>query len=467
MKILKIVAVIIVATILLYACKKEFSIEAGQISTSAGTWEFADSSILYNGDIDSVSIASTGVTKELHLDGKSKDGTQDFRMVLFADSFQVGTYKASLFQTTFDYSSASQPIYKATQLNGEFVVNVTTINNTTIEGTFSGTAIDSSGKSTTITNGKFKASFSAVISAPTSAGVLGDSLGNCKPAVVNGTYKQGVAVTGENSVQLQVTVAEPGTYSISTSSVNGINFSASGVFASRGVQNILLYASGTPAVEGDQTFAVRYGNSQCAFKVTFLPAAAASGDYFPLSLNSNWKFGMQGGTPEDSTLLKVIDYSLKTQTNTYQTIASYDLSNLSEALDSVYYRKVGGDYFEYKNYSDLLGFDDDLYVESIFLKDDAPVGSTWNSPQIAGTISGMPVSAFATMTILEKGVPVTIGNFNFTDVIKVKYDLYIANSTSPSATMERWFAKNTGEIYNSLTANSLNITNQIADYVVF
>jgi hypothetical protein len=467
MKFSKIVPVFLLASLLFYACKKEFSIEAGDISNSAGTWEFSDSSAFYSGNIDSVSISNTGVTKELHLDGKSLDGSQDFSLVLYSDSFQVGTYKASVFQTTFDYSTPSKTIYKATQLNGEFVVNITTINNTTIEGTFSGTAVDSTGKPASINNGKFKAAFSEVITAPTSVGVLGDSVGNCKPVVINGTYTEGVAVTGENSVQVQVTVAEPGSYSISTSSVNGIMFSSTGTFNSAGVQNILLNASGTPAVAGEQTFAVRYGNSQCAFKITFVPAATASGDYFPLTLNSNWKYSRQGGTTADSTLLKVIDYSYVTPQNTYQTIARYSTLNPAVAVDSSFYRKVNAEYFENKNYRSLFGFDSDVSVEYVFLNDTAAAGSTWKSPNISGTISGVPVSGYAIMTILEKSVPVTIGFFNFPDVIKVRYDFYVANSVSPSATMERWFARNTGEIYNSLSAGSNNRINQLTDYQVF
>jgi hypothetical protein len=69
----------------------------------------------------------------------------------------------------------------------------------------------------------------------------------------------------------------------------------------------------------------------------------------------------------------------------------------------------------------MLGFDNDVSGEFIFLKDNVAAGTTWNSPPISGTISGIPISGFAKMTLLEKAVPITIGSFNFPEVIKIKY----------------------------------------------
>ena len=466
MKLLKIISVVFIASLFFYACKKEFSIEAGGISTAVGTWEFSDNSILYSGNMDSVSIITTGVSKELHLDGKSLDGSENFRMVLYADTFKTGSYAASVFQSTFDYSTPSKSIYKATQLNGEFIVNVTSINNSEIEGTFSGAAKDSSGKLTNINNGKFKAKFSAIITAPTSTGVLGDSLGNCEPVDTNGVYKEGIAMTATNTVQVHVTVTKSGTYSISTPSVNGISFSANGTFTQIGEQNVILNASGTPAVAGEQTFAVRFGNSQCAFKINFLPAASASGDYLPLTLNSNWKYSLEGGSAVDSTFSKVIDYSLNANNNTYQTIATYGVPS-TVAIDSFYYRKPGGDYYQFLDYSTLLGFDNTVSGEFIFLKDNVPAGTTWNSPTISGTIQGIPVSGFAKMTLLEKAVPITVGPYNFPDVMKIKYEYFLEGASNATITIERWFAKNIGEIYNRYSKGIFVKVNQVEDYQIF
>jgi len=466
MKSIKLFSALFLTILFFSACKKEYSIENGVVKTSIGTWQFSDSDTTYTGDMDSVSIVSTGTTKELFLDGKTADGSQNFSMVLFADTFKVGSYKASLFQTTFDFGTASKTIYKALQLNGEFIVNITSLTNSSITGDFSGKVLDSLGRLVNLTNGKFTSKFSGIV-APTSSGVLGDSAGNCRPAVINGVYKEGTTMTPANTAQIQVTVAVPGTYSISTNSVNGIMFSSTGTFNSTGVQSVTLTASGTPALSGDQTFTLNYGNSKCGFKLTFLPAAAASGDYFPLSLNTNWQFSLQGGTTSDSTFSKVIDYKPTFDNKDYQTIARYDVPNFNNAIDSFYYRKPGGDYYQFMNYSTLLGFDNIVTGEFIFLKDNVAAGTTWNSPTISGTILGVPISGYAKMTILEKAVPVTIASFDFPDVIKVKYEYFLLNAPVPAYTMERWFAKNIGEIYNSFTMGPETEIHQIEEFRIY
>ena len=101
-------------------------------------------------------------------------------------------------------------------------------------------------------------------------GVLGDSSGNCKPVTLAGTYSPGIALTSANTVQVQVTVATAGTYSIKTNTVNGVTFSKTGTFTSTGTQNVILNGSGTPANSGDQNFTLSYGNSQCSFTINFV-----------------------------------------------------------------------------------------------------------------------------------------------------------------------------------------------------
>ena len=142
-----------------------------------GNWEFTDSAKTYTGNMDSAFIVTAGATKELILNGTSSDGSQNFNMVLYADSFNIGSYKASLFQSSFDYTTTAKTIYQADQLVGEFIVNITSISSSLITGTFSGSALDSTNTLTNITLGKFKSTLGGQFSAPTSSGVLGDSSG--------------------------------------------------------------------------------------------------------------------------------------------------------------------------------------------------------------------------------------------------------------------------------------------------
>jgi hypothetical protein len=226
--------------------------------------------------MDTVYQIKAGITNELFLIGTTSDGSQAFTMHLFADSFKIGTYMASAFQTSFSYSSSGKAIYQAGQLTGEFVVNITSINNNAIAGTFSGAALDSLNNIVQLTSGSFNSTFSMGSVNPSSTGVFGDSSGNCKPVTFLGTYAQGIPTTSSNTVGVSVTVTVPGPYTISTNTVNGVSFSRSGTFAITGPQNVILYATGTPTIAGNEVFTLQYGNSQCAFPLQVLGNAVGT-----------------------------------------------------------------------------------------------------------------------------------------------------------------------------------------------
>ena len=576
MKHIKIAFFVIFTALFINACQKEYSVESSGLVVRSGTWQFNDSNKLFAGNMDSAYVEnSTSLnTQILHLLGTSLDGTQKFNLQLYGDNFKTGSYRASLFQSTFSYTFGGNNIYQASQLIGEFTVNVTSFTNTSISGTFSGSALISGTNVVSLSKGKFTSTYTQGAGSGnigSSSGVLGDSAGNCKPAVIAGVYTPGTVLTAANTVQVQVTVAKAGTYNISTNDVNGIKFSKTGTFNATGLQTVVLTGSGTPVSAGNQAFTINYGNSQCnftvdfgsaasgalgggggsctpfsisgnyqqgiamnatntiridvnvttpgsynittanvngvtfsstgnfvstgiqtvilagngtpinsgsqnfavsfgastcSFSLTFLPGASPSNDYFPLSANSNWTYGLVGGTATDSIHTSVIGYAPTFGSNTYNTIAAYDQPPLA-AYDSSYYRKPGGDYYQYAIYSnDLPIFDQPVAGEYIFLKDNVAVGTTWSSPNITGTASGIPITANIKMTILEKGA-VTLGTFNFPDVIKVKYEYFLAGSPTSLQTGERWFAKNVGEIYQSVSDNTKVFIYNISDYHIF
>lgn len=97
-----------------------------------------------------------------------------------------------------------------------------------------------------------------------------DSSGNCANAVINGTYKAGVATTESNTVNLKVSVSTIGTYAVSTETVNGIIFSGSGTFTSTGVQTIILFANGTPTIAGTYVYGLK--SNGCFFSIPFSEA---------------------------------------------------------------------------------------------------------------------------------------------------------------------------------------------------
>ena len=299
------------------------------------------------------------------------------------------------------------------------------------------------------------------------SGVLGAGGGNCTPFTIAGVYRQAVALTSANTVQIQVNVATAGSYNISTNTVNGITFTKSGIFTTTGVQTILLTGTGIPINSGAQPFTVTFGTSTCNFNVTFQPGVMPSNDYFPLTVGSNWTFSRVNGTPSDDVFFKVIGYTPAINAKTYNTIEAHSVPFTGQAFDSGFYRKPGGDYYQYIDYSKVLQFDNPVTGEFIFLKDNVPVNTTWTSPTISGTLGTIPVTGFIKMTILAKAVPVTIGGFNFPDVIKVQYEYFITGDPEVVETDERWFAKNQGEIHDSFSNGSTTITYDVSDFHVF
>ncbi len=313
----------------------------------------------------------------------------------------------------------------------------------TLGGT--GTPLSAGPQNFTVTYGNSQCTF-AINFGSVGAYVLGGNGGNCTPFALGGVYQQGILLNQSNSVQLQVTVNTIGNYTISTDTVNGISFTSTGTFATTGLQIVTLAGSGTPVNSGVQNFVVTAGAGMCNFSITFLPGVAPSGDYFPTTLNSNWTYSLIGGTSSDSVHSAVINYLPMIIGNTYSTITT-DLVPPTGVPDSSYYRKPGGDYYEYINYSNYVPFDQPVDGEFIFLKDNVPMGTTWQSPNVSGSVLGVPFAGYVKMTLLEKAVPATIGTFNFPDVIKVKYEFFIVGSPVPVETDQRWFAKNVGEVH--------------------
>ncbi len=463
---MKILRIILCATLVIAffnSCQKEYSIEAGNPVLS-GTWQFQESTVQYNGNIDSAVIDNTGGAKHLKLEGKELAGQQTFSINLFTpDSFVVGSYRASLAQSEFDYFNLIETIFKADFLTGEFVVDITTLSNNLIEGTFAGQAIDSSGNPTQITHGKFSSNIdlsnnSGGGGGTPAVGTLGADAGICTPVTPEGTYTQGTSLSSLNTVQVQVNITTPGTYAITTNQVNGVSFSNAGAFADTGVQNVVLIGAGTPVDAGDHTFTVTFGSGNCVFPITFLPGTQIDADYFPTTANSNWAYGLEGGTDEDSLLVTALGTTFTIDGNVYTGLIT-DLIPPSGEPDTAFFRKSGNDYFEYIDPAGIFPFDESNPVEYIFLKDNVNAGTSFQSPDFTGTVDSVPATAYIKMTIIEKGVVATVGTSTFNNVIKVKYEYFISLfPAGAAATEERWFAPNVGLIYINIdNTNVFNI----------
>jgi hypothetical protein len=275
--------------------------------------------------------------------------------------------------------------------------------------------------------------------------------GSCTVPVVTGTYAVGVATSVSNTVKLFVTVGTPGTYNITTNTVNGISFSGSGTLAA-GSQTIILVATGTPIATGPfNTFKPNMASS-CDFTITFIAAPPVpTGDYFPLTQNSWWSYDIiVNGIPEPDTLLQAANI-LRTQAgNSYRQVNQVVGNTL---VDSLFYRKVGSDYHHYgltDFYSAVFSFDVEQFADILFLKE-AATGTTWTSPEYTGTIGSgtVPAKIQYVFKIENANTSITVNGVTYTNVMHVSHAVKISGSGAPYVNTENndyYYAKGIGMV---------------------
>ena len=120
-----------------------------------------------------------------------------------------------------------------------------------------------------------------------SGSLQADQTGDCLPKTLQGAFIAGKALTSGNYIQVDVDVDVKGTYRISTDTVNGYYFSASGEFANTGINTINLTGTGKPLAQGDDVFTVYFDSTYCNFEVSVLPASAGAPAAFTLGNCAN------------------------------------------------------------------------------------------------------------------------------------------------------------------------------------
>lgn len=101
------------------------------------------------------------------------------------------------------------------------------------------------------------------------------SPGVCATPAVAGIYSVGRQLDLSNTLTFPINVAVAGTYSITTTSGNGVFFSGGGTFTTTGPQTVVLYGQGTPVRAGNFPF-VPVTSNTCNFTVSFLSGAPAA-----------------------------------------------------------------------------------------------------------------------------------------------------------------------------------------------
>ena len=170
------------------------------------------------------------------------------------------------------YSAFSVASTGVTGLTAAIAAGSFNVGSGNLSVTISGTPSSSGTASFALNIGGVSCTLTRTVLAPT-------SFTNCAQAsagtmTINTSYTAG---TVTQTVRLNVAVA--GSYSISTNTVNGVTFSASGTFASTGTQDVVLVASGTPNNSGTLSFTAtlsgQAGAATCNFTRYVRPASVA------------------------------------------------------------------------------------------------------------------------------------------------------------------------------------------------
>ena len=289
------------------------------------------------------------------------------------------------------------------------------------------------------------------------SGTLKSAAGNCQPVTVKGNYVKDSLLTDSNYVDVQVNFSAPGKYRILTDTSNGFSFQDSGYALAPGLQSVRLKGTGKPNLVQQTNFLVAFDTSVCTFTINVTDSVTppppivtpvTSADYFPTSDSSNWTYQDQAGaSTSDSIYTAVSPNNATFAGNTYRTF----ISEQSGTFDTSYYRKANGLYYSYGDLNNYLVYDSvDTAVEYVFLKDNVPVGSTWESPEVNATFTSSPGKAKIRFTIEGKDIKTAIGSSTIDSVIQVKQEFMFAPTETgvyqTVLTANFYYAKNIGFI---------------------
>jgi hypothetical protein len=284
---------------------------------------------------------------------------------------------------------------------------------------------------------------------------LGGAPNACTGAVLSGDYVVGTPMSIANTVNITINVTVIGTFNITSTSSNGIQFAASGSIGTLGTQIITLTATGTPLAAGNTILQLNGGSSTCNITVT-VTATAALSDYFPRTVNSNWSYQFND-VVNDSIYRKVIAPTFTALGNPFNIfMATEDAANGFDS--SGYYRKTGGSYYEFIDMGTLWGLGNPLWVEYIFLKDDVTAGTAWQSSAYTGTVddgSGgtQSITFRLNYKVTQKDVTTVVNTVSYpnTIIVEERVDLQAApgvwqDASSGLGYYKAYYTRNVGLI---------------------
>jgi len=427
----KISSLLIFTSILFMACQKETSFEQGASTLSVGSLSVDASGNCLGAVVSGTYFKDTAIKASNYVDVSVKVDT-------------IGSYTVSS-DTVNGYYFKATGSFSATGAQSVRLIG-------------GGKPLAAGTNIFTVTYNGTVCEFTVTVTAATPpAGGSSVFTISCTGATPVGTYVAGTPLTAANTITLNVSVTNPGSWSVTTApAVNGIIFSGTGTFSVTGTQTIVLTGGGTPTAAGTNTYTVTGGTGTCTFQCTV--TAAAIPDYFPRTANSNWSYQFDGD-PDDSLLIVAVAPTRTINGSTYNLFFYNDGINPLDTFG--YYRRAGADYFEWIDMGAYVGLDDPYWMEYTFLKDNLTTGGTWTSAQFAGPYTDQTSGTTTNITlrwefsITGQNIPVTVNGTPYTNVIQVKQELkqLVGTSWVLAAYFDCYYAKDKGlikqDLYNS------------------
>jgi hypothetical protein len=276
----------------------------------------------------------------------------------------------------------------------------------------------------------------------------------CMSDTVLGSYIKGIVTDTSEKIIVTLNVTTPGSYSITTNTVNGYRFSGSGILSAAGLQTVILYASGIPVNAGTDVFNITGGTSSCSFSNTvYTPLViTANPDHFPLTSNSYWNYDDLFN--KGDTVGRVIADTVTKNGNVYEIMQENPGAGGS---NQYYYRKQGSDYYEYAavdKYTSSFQYSPTLYADINFLKEGLSTGDSWYSTQFSAAATfGQVILCQYFFICKNANAAVVVNGKAFTNVYIITMQPQIASvGYTPGPTGELYtfyYAKGVGLIYSS------------------
>ncbi len=153
--------ILISATILaitgLLSCSKEESTEEQPLPPPPPetSWSFAVDAENYDGIVDRVKVEDVSGATLFTLEGSNTEAGSQLILALGTDALAPGTYTGPAAGMLFVVNGAL--VYQSNDTTDLFSIQLTAVTDSSVQGLFTGTVLDSTGASVSLSNGAFTA----------------------------------------------------------------------------------------------------------------------------------------------------------------------------------------------------------------------------------------------------------------------------------------------------------------------